>query len=188
MALQRIVEGGMDKSAGLSPARLIQMATTFARRGKLDRFNKLLDSRSSAIANVGHKRRVAMEKLKPAAELEQTILGGNVGPALKDYQRAVARVPHNVGTRGVINNDMMHGGIGSTKNPQTGFTRISDPRPVPYNDASEVAKLIKIMRSSEPDELSKIVRAGDKLPLGYPTRGMWERALGKDIIAKNALY
>ena len=190
IALQSIAEGGMDKFAGLPPARLIQMATTFARRGKLDRFNNLLKSRNSAMSNVGWKRVAAEEALKPAAELEQTILGGNVGPALKAYQRAAARVPHDVGIRGIVHNSPILEplGLGSMKNPRTGFTRLSDPRPIPYNDASEVASLIKSLRSNAPDELEKITLAGDKLPFDYPTRRMWERALGKDIIAKNALY
>jgi hypothetical protein len=190
IALQSIVEGGMDKSAGLPPARLIQMATTFARRGKLDRFNKPLESRHSAMANVGHKRLVAREKLKPAAELEQTILGGNAGPALKAYQRAAARVPHDVGVRGIVHDSPMLEsiGLGSMKDPSTGFTRLSDPRPIPYDNAAYVADLIKSLRSNAPDELAKITQAGDKLPLDYPTRGMWENALGKEIIAKNALY
>ena len=190
IALQSIAEGGMEKSAGLPPARLIQLATTFARRGKLDRFNKLLSKRNSAMDKVYRKRVAAEEALKPAAELEQTILGGNVGPALKAYQRAVARVPHDVGVRGIVHNSpiLKSIGLGSMKDPQTGFTRLSDPRPIPYNNASEVASLIKSVRSYAPDELAKITRAGDKLPLGFPTIGMWERALGKDIIAKNALY
>jgi hypothetical protein len=190
IALQSIAEGGIDKSAGLPPARLIQMATTFARRGKLDRFNKLLAKRNSAMDKVYRKRVAAEEALKPAAELEQTILGGNVGPALKAYQRAVARVPHDVGVRGSVHNSpiLKSIGLGSMKDPWTGFTRLSDPRPIPYNNASEVASLIKSVRSYAPDELAKITQAGNKLPLGYPTRSMWERALGKDIIAKNALY
>ena len=190
MALQSIAEGGMEKSAGLPPARLIQMATTFARRGKLDRFNKLLESRNSAMSNVGWQRVAAAEALKPAAEVEQTILGGNVGPALKAYQRAAARIPHNVGVRGTVHDSpiLESMGLGSMKSPVTGFTRLSDPRPIPYDNAAYVADLIKSLRSNAPDELAKITRAGDKLPLGYPTRRMWENALGKEIIAKNALY
>jgi hypothetical protein len=97
IALQSIVEGGMEKQA-LDTARLLQMGRNFALRGNLDRFNELLRIRSKIAGSKGilKKRKAAYEKAKYEHDLlEGYILPSEVNPASKKLRTAKLRIPEN---------------------------------------------------------------------------------------------
>ena len=90
IALQSVLAGGMEKQA-LNTARLMQMARTFASRGKVGRFNKLLAKRQEALERVSPVRDKLTKDLLPTLQKENERLGYRPEPLLKEVLRRNAR-------------------------------------------------------------------------------------------------
>lgn len=80
----------MEKQA-LSPMQLMQMGRSFAGRGKLERFNQLLNKRNAAIKKVFDSRRDKARSLRDLASQEVAWLGSSKGPISRQYSRAKRR-------------------------------------------------------------------------------------------------
>ena len=97
MALQRIVEGGMEKKA-LNVAQLLRLGRNFTLRGKLDRFNELMDRRAYAAASsiLRDKRYAdwiaASDKYK---QMKGYLLDSDVNPALGKMRKTYDRLLKN---------------------------------------------------------------------------------------------
>ena len=87
-----IKSAGMEKQA-LNTARLMQMARTFASRGKADRFNKLLAKRQEALERVTPVRDKLTKDLLPILQKEKERLGYRPESLLKEVFRRGNRVP-----------------------------------------------------------------------------------------------
>ena len=84
-------QAGMEKQA-LNPMQLMQMGRSFAGRGKLERFNQLLNKRNAAIKKVSDSRFDKAHSLRDLASQEVAWLGSSKGPISRQYSRASRRL------------------------------------------------------------------------------------------------
>jgi hypothetical protein len=94
IALQSIAEGGMEKQA-LNAAQLLRMGRNFALRGKMDRFNKLMDMRAlAADSSMVRKNRINAAKDANAKyeQIKDYLLPGDANPALAKRRFAKNRI------------------------------------------------------------------------------------------------
>jgi hypothetical protein len=93
IALQSIAEGGMEKQA-LNAAQLLRIGHNFALRGKMDRFNTLMDRRAQAASKVFNSRMKAWrDAVDKHDHIEDYLLAGDANHALPKMQAAWNRVP-----------------------------------------------------------------------------------------------
>ena len=106
MALQSIAEGGMEKKA-LNLGQLLRMGRNFTLRGKIDRFNKLLNRRAQAASKVRDKRQAAWSNADNKYRQSRAYLRPfDANPALPELQLTSRRtlhdpiwIPHNPNPR-----------------------------------------------------------------------------------------
>ena len=97
IALQNITEGGMEKKA-MNVLQLLRMGRNFALRGKLDRFNTLMDRRAYAAASsvLRDKRYADWLKANDAHNrLKGYLLDSDVNPALGKMRKTYDRLLKN---------------------------------------------------------------------------------------------
>jgi hypothetical protein len=138
-------KAGIEKRA-LNTAQLISMAQNFARRGKLDRFETLLENRARAIPKVLESRSNLVENLIPRAYQELDLLGTVVGPEQLKYEKAFFRRPLDSMTR--IAKDV----------PRDTFDAGRLYAPYPVRDAflEPLIDTVRKLRKHSPGELEKI--------------------------------
>lgn len=97
LALQSIAEGGMEKRA-LNAAQLLRMGRNFALRGKMDRFNKLMDRRAQAAVSskvLNSRTQAYSDALDEYKSTKDYLLDGDASPALNKLHSAEKRLPNN---------------------------------------------------------------------------------------------
>ena len=93
--LQQIYGAALEKQAmekqALNPMQLVQMGRRFVGRGKMDRFNQLLNKRNAAIRKVGPSRLDKVRDVHDPAYAEREWLGHADGPVNRQYRSALRR-------------------------------------------------------------------------------------------------
>lgn len=133
-------KAGIEKRA-LNGAQLISMAQTFARRGKLDRFEDLLANRAKAITKVEDARKAIENSLSTRAIQEYDLLGSAIGPAQLAYERAFFRQP--MGNMRYYSKD-------------TGTRGLYAPNPIKGAFLGPIIDTVRNLRKNLPDELERI--------------------------------
>lgn len=168
IALQSITEGGMEKQA-LNVAQLLRMGRNFAMRGKLDRFNKLMNMRAQAAEAVNHSRFAdwvaADVKSRQAMNY---LLDGDVNPALDKLYSAEKRKVHNIGR--IPQNLGPHNRAAAVKGAREELNTLMNVLPVetrnlalkttPSYNSDQLEVFSKALRQLDPELHEKVLTTG----------------------------
>ena len=135
-------KAGIEKSA-LNTAQLISMAENFARRGKLDRFETLLENRSKALNKVLGSRGDIQRNLNALARQEHEALGTTIGPEQLKYERAFFRRP-------MVSMEHL------SKDISNGTRRLFAPNPIKEATLDTIVDIVRHLRKNNPGELTRI--------------------------------
>ena len=162
----------MEKRA-LNVAQLLRMGRNFAMRGKLDRFNKLMDRRAQAAASSVLSRRKAWREADDVyKQSKDYLLDGDVNPALHKLQSAWERMvgnpvkipnkpnPHALATIDEEAELFLADRLDDIKYSPGGHMDIALRKYVPLYNSDQLATFSRALRRLDPELHKKVLTTG----------------------------